>query len=248
MSELSFFNLQRSSDKWEEIIESSKTHGKALQTIKQAYDNYVNALLDLQLDSGRSAKTEGYNLLQRSNTSLPGACSSKSLTSEEDMVKVKEREIENLEIEIQDAFSRNERLRILLEEQKSIQIEHSMSPEDIARAEMEQNDEIRKNEIKVETLQTKIERKVTGLQALVEYRKKFFVPISMYKRLQDCVKETEVDIQKLCKQNEFLEKNMDDLEERLDDVLVETGMRSKKTKTLWRKVDTTKVNDTLSMP
>ena len=70
----------------------------------------------------------------------------------------------------------------------------------------------------------------------------------MYNRLQDCVKETEVDIQKLCKQNEFLEKNLDELEEKLDDVLVETGMRSKKTKTLWRKVDTTKVNDSLSMP
>ena len=153
MSELSFFHLQRCSDKWEKIINSSQTHGKALKTIKQAYDDYVNALLDEQLDNGRlSANTESFSFLQRSNVSLSASDSSTSQTSEDDIVKVKEQDIENLEKEIQNALARNERLRILLEEQKAVKVEDPMSPEDIARAEMEQNDEIRKNEIKIETL------------------------------------------------------------------------------------------------
>ena len=242
MSGLNFYNLQRQSEQWDEIILSSQTFGATLQEMKDAYDNYVN-FLDQQLDGDMDVVVENL-FLRRSNMSLHCSVDDGEDVDEEKIVEVLQSDIKQLQADLEESSKRKRRLEMIVNATKE---EEEVAADQIFRAEMEKFDSARLNEYKVESMQAKIELKARDLDAFNMYRKSFFVPIVVYRRLEGCIKETEVDIQKLCKQNEFLDKNVDQLEEELDDVLVKTGVKQKNSLKLWKKVDTEKGIDILSI-
>ena len=156
--------------------------------------------------------------------------------AEMDLITEKERQIALLREEIKASKKRNTRLREIVDG-----LRENIDGYDKGNLNDCKSD--RSNEIEVETLQTKIELKAKDIVEIKEHQKSNFVPIAMYQRLEDCIKESEVDSQKLWKQNEFLEKNVEELEDELDDVLIKTGIKVKDGTMLWRRVDTTKIID-----
>jgi len=64
--------------------------------------------------------------------------------------------------------------------------------------------------------------------------------------LENCIKETELEIQKLLKQNGFLEKKIDIMEEDLESLLEESGANERDSRMLWMKINTSKVLDSRS--
>lgn len=264
MSGLDFYKLQRHSARWDKIIESSETYGSILQQMKDAYDDYMNALLDQQLmeasdkNVGRSCddiiclhqptqstctKQELSPLHQLPNEASTDKFDDKAEESE--TVQELEHDIKLLRVEIEEVMKRKTRLETILQEQHGTtddETEEEVADE-LFKAEMAAFDRASLNEYQVGSMQAKIELKTRDMEALGLYRRRFFVPIVAFSRLEGCIKETEVDIQKLCKQNEFLDKNLDDLEEELDDVLIKTGVKEKSSRKLWKKVDTEKVID-----
>lgn len=58
--------------------------------------------------------------------------------------------------------------------------------------------------------------KLKTLEDLKKDQKDNYVPAAVSERLENCIKETEVDIQKLCKQNEFLEHNVEVIRKKND--------------------------------
>ena len=247
MSGLDFYNLQRSSEQWDGIIRTSRTFGATLQLIKDAYDNYVNFLLDQQLENRTLHDTDGMvenSFLRRSKMSLHcNIDNNDGVYDEEKEVQALQQDIKKLKTELEESYNRKRRLEVIVKEEESGKTENEDEADHIFQSEMEKFDSGRLNQYKVESLQTKIELKARDLDAFSLYRKRFFVPVAVYGRLEGCIKETEVDVQKLCKQNEFLEKNLDQLEDELDDVLVKTGVKQKTSLKLWKKVDTEKVID-----
>jgi len=244
MSGLDFYNLQRCSEQWNDIICSSQTHGHTLQQMKDSYDNYVNYLLDQQLENKALElhNTTGVEntFLQRSKVSLHDCIAD----DEEKEVQALQRDIRQLRAKLEESNKRKRRLEILVNEEETRTTDvDEVEADQVFQSEMHKFDSGRLNQYKVESLQTKIELKSRDLDAFNLYRRRFFVPVAIYGRLEGCIKETEVDVQKLCKQNEFLEKNLDQLEEELDDVLVKTGVKPKTSLKLWKKVDTEKVID-----
>lgn len=252
MSGLDFYNLQRCSEQWNDIICSSQTHGHTLQQMKDAYDNYVNYLLDQQLEDKalELLETSGVEnaFLQRSKILLHDCITDDDIVyDEEKEVQALQRDIRHLKAKLEESNKRKRRLEILVNEEEARTADvDEVEADQVFQSEMEKFDSGRLNQYTVESLQTKIELKSRDLDAFNLYRRRFFVPVAIYGRLEGCIKETEVDVQKLCKQNEFLEKNLDQLEEELDDVLVKTGVKPKTSLKLWKKVDTEKVIDIVS--
>lgn len=247
MSDLDFYNLQRTSEQWDDIICSSQTYGAILQQMKDAYDSYVNFLLDEQIKNKtlelHDTDDVENTFLQRSKMSLH--CSvDEDVYDEEKEVQTLQLDIKQLQTELEESNQRKRRLEMIVNEEEAQNTEDEDDEVDqIFRREMKRFDSASLNQYNVESLQAKIELKARDLDAFILYRKRFFVPVAVYGRLEGCIKETEVDVQKLCKQNEFLEKNLDQLEEELDDVLVKTGVKQKTSLKLWKKVDTEKVID-----
>ena len=66
-----------------------------------------------------------------------------------------------------------------------------------------------------------------------------YVPRAVCARLEQCLKEMEVDCQKVVKQNDFLGQSIEEMEEKLDSVMVETGCKN--VKRMWNKVSVNRV-------
>jgi hypothetical protein len=238
-----FFHLQQHSRKWEKIINASETYGSELRSTKEIYDTYIDALLDDHLTSSKfDVDVKELTFLMRSNLSLTDPSDGEprqhlsTAGAENDLVKEKEQQITLLREEIEASVKRNTRLRAIIDGLRT-------SIGNYEKVSQVSEIGVCSNEVVVEALQTKIELKANDIDRMREHLKKNFVAVTMHQRLEDCIKEIEVDAQRLWKQNEFLEKNVEELEDELDNVLIKTGIKAKGGAKLWKKMDTTKIID-----
>lgn len=92
-------------------------------------------------------------------------------------------------------------------------------------------------ECQVMHLHAQIEEKYVEIMKIKRLQRDEYVPQAVYQRLEQCIKDIDVDTQKLMKQNDFLEQNIEELEEELENVLVKTGCKTKNVKRMWHKVN-----------
>jgi len=233
----SFYKLQAYSDCWSDVIQLSKIFGNALQMIKDEYDRYISLLLDLQ---------------EVQNDGLLGKIDllSEQASSMAEHVRKEQVEIEDLEKQAMELLNENERLR-------KEKIEHKGPKEQGSKFTLPDRASIEKKshrssgrkkdlEEQVGELHAQIEDQLKLLEDLKTERHEKYVPVIVCQRLENCIKETELEIQKLLKQNGFLEKKIDIMEEDLESLLEESGANERDSRMLWMKINTSKVLDSRS--
>ncbi|XP_065057496.1 golgin subfamily A member 6-like protein 24 isoform X1 [Rhopilema esculentum] len=230
----SFYGLQAYSDSWKELIDCSEIYGSVLRMIKDEYDAYISVLLDLQ-ETQNGSLSDQLNLLSYGSAEMA------------QKVREEHEKVEELERKAMETLQENERLRAeLKEEEKSKDRLKFKIPVD--RSKKAQRDtpigEKKKDlEEQVEELHRQIEQQMETLASLKEDRKENYVPVIVCQRMEQCIKETEIEIQKILKQNSFLENNIENLEAELEHILEEQGTNERDTRMLWMKINSSKVLD-----
>lgn len=237
-----YFNFKVYSDAWEELIDVLGKDGRGMASIKKDYDSYVNSLLEEQV----LLHDEYYRL--EDNSSLLN--SEKAIS---DFVKVEEERLRTLEDQLLEELEENERLRVQIKQS------NNNDETDTVYTELEETDEqetdqkgvvndlcpkgntVEDLESHVMRLHAQIEEKYHQIANIKKTQREEYVPRAVCQRLEQCIKEIEVDTQKLTKQNDFLEQDIQELEEELEEVLVKTGCKEKDARLLWHRVSLSRV-------
>lgn len=225
----SFYRLQAYSDCWEHLIKYSTEHEYSLKQIKDSYDNYVNVLLDSQVSSKLSLH-DNIHLLDTDSDEV------------RKQVKQAQENVERNKLQVMEKLRHNERLRAELAKENeldTIELENTKNKYNESRVDFGEKKPKDLSE-QVQELHAKIEDQLYEIQRLRKDEKESHVPLAVCYRLEQCLKETEVDIQKLCKQNEYLEQSIEQMEGELEDMLVKTGVKEKDVRLLWKKVNTSR--------
>eukprot|EP00794_Sanderia_malayensis_P000534 gene536-1187_t len=229
----SFYTLKVYSDCWQELIDNSRIYRDVLCKIKDEYDRNVSMLLDAQ-DKQSDGLHDQLSLL-----------SSRSETKTEELNK-EATLVENLEKMAMKALEKNQSLKDELKEEKE-KAEYRKFHADDRNQKPARNyaaEEKKKDlEEQVSELHQQIEKQLVLLDEIKKDRKENHVPVIVCQRLEQGIKETEVDIQKLLKQNEFLENNIENLEEELEDLLLECKAKQSDSRNLWKKINTSKLQN-----
>lgn len=228
-----FHRLQAHSDCFSEVIEQSTTFSRLLKLIKDEYDSYLAYILE------QNRVTRHRTLYSQ----IPSISKAKSVA---EAVRLQQIRLENLENEVRLLLNENDRLRANTGKERELEIpipapsvhcsEHSglqtrVHVEAVAKDLQEQ----------VEDLHSEIAHELETLDEMRKYQRENCVPSSVCQHFEQCIKETEVDIQKMLKQNEFLEQSIEELEEELAMILSQHGVTEKDSKRLWKKVNLSKV-------
>lgn len=214
--------IQVHSNVFEELIQESPTFGYMLRTIKTEYDNYLGSLLDGEIVKHKILETQVKQLSARG-------------TSNSDTLAVEVANVSDLESRAKQLLEENESLRqeLLMEESKAdepelrqppkkINVRHEAASPDLA----DQIDELR----------MAIVAKLDSLQALKTTLRTECVPSTVCTHLEQCIKETEVEIQKLTSQKEFFERNIADMEKSLQGAIETADTTERDAKRVWKKI------------
>ncbi|XP_073229884.1 uncharacterized protein C6orf118-like [Porites lutea] len=227
-----FHRLQLYNRCFDEIIGQSSTFGPLLRKIKDEYDSYMSHLLDTQ-------KPSQHKVLYHHIDSL----SENPSTS--DKLKEEEKRVENLEKEARLLLEENARLTAVLRDEELKASEESDINVKVAESQAKVSvhiEEVPKDlEEQVEELHAQILAQLDCIDDIKRHQKEYCVPITVCQHLEQCIKETEVDIQKLLKQNEFLEQTIKELEEELQSMLERSKVKEKDARKLWKRINTTDV-------
>jgi len=234
-SQPSYFKWKIYSDALGEVCDSINTFSPMLNNAKKDCDIYVDKLLDDHTSSHEPMQNKIEMLSGQSTVRID--------------IKDAQKKVKTLEDRIMKELKENERLRqekkLLEEHEDSKCDDNSINTTETSLSSNQTSADTVGFDLEkmVEMLHAQIELKLNELEKMRKDQKDNYVPVAVCQQLEHCIKETEVDIQKLCKQNEFLEHNLEELEEELEDVLVKTGIKEKDARLLWRKVDTAKIQD-----
>lgn len=226
-----FHRLQIYNRCFTEITEESKTFGPLLKRIKDEYDSYMSYLLDTQ-------KPSQHKVLYHHIDSLSENPSSS------DKLKDEEKRVETLEKEARHLLEENARLTKLLqeEEQKAAEeLEANLPVEPQTKMSVHIEEVPKDLEEQVEELHAQILAQLDTIDDIKRHQKEYCVPITVCQHLEQCIKETEVDIQKLCKQNEFLEQTIEELEQELHSLLDRSKVKENDARQLWNWIDASDV-------
>ncbi|ESO94807.1 hypothetical protein LOTGIDRAFT_232257 [Lottia gigantea] len=219
-----FHKLQVHSNVFDDITEESPTFKFILQDIKSAYDDYISKLLDTQ--------TAKHQLLHDQVEQM--AANAKTQPEELEFVKNK---VEDYEIEAKWLLEENQRLREAVREETDLL---ALTPEiePIPKVISVRNDEP-PAELSEELQHTKalILEKMDALNKLHANLREDHVPLTVCTHLEQCIKETEIEVQKLLKQNEYFEKSINDMEHDLKEAITDADTSEKDARRIWRKVN-----------
>lgn len=227
-----FHRLQAYSDCFSEIIEQSKTFSRLLKLIKHEYDSY----LAYTLDENRVSRHKALY------SQMPSLAKAKSVA---EAVQEQQKMLETAEDEVSRLLTENERLReeMMREKQKPV----TTTTDEVIESESTLKTRVHVEEVpkdfqeQVEDFHCQIANQLETLEKMRKYQRENCVPSSVCQSFEQCIKETEVDIQKLLKQNEFLEQSIEELEQELEMMLSESGVSEKDARQLWKKVNISKV-------
>ncbi|XP_058952483.2 uncharacterized protein C6orf118-like [Pocillopora verrucosa] len=213
-----------------EIIAESRTFGPLLQRIKDEYDSYLTYLLDTQKPSQHKVLYHHINSFSEN-------------ASTSDKLKAEEKRVETLEREARHLLEENDSLAKLLreEEQKAAEDLKAVTVEPQAKVSVHIEEVPKDLEEQVEDLHAQILSQLDCIDDIKRHQKEYCIPITVCQHLEQCVKETEVDIQKLLKQNEFLEQTIKELEEELQSMLDRSKVQEIDARKLWRRINTSEV-------
>ncbi|XP_064602760.1 uncharacterized protein C6orf118-like [Liolophura sinensis] len=223
-----FHKLQVFSNALEALAESSQTFKYILKSIKAEYDSYISHLLDKQ--------TSQHHLLQEQVEKMTLRGLSRPLELE--MAKGK---LLGLEEKAKIALEENQRLRSELDYEMRLQETATTEPESplptVRRSHHEPPMELAEE---IEHVKAVILEKMDEIASLKSKLRAEFVPSTVCTHLEQCIKESQTEVQKLLKQNEYFEKSISDMEEELKDAIVTADTSERDARRIWRRVNSTR--------
>lgn len=220
-----FHKLQVYSNIYEDLMAESVTFAYVLRSVKTEYDNYISRLLDKQTPQNSRMLRDQVQQMTSRGTSRP-----------KDLNDAKQKVI-SLEEKATQSLEENDRLRKKLEEEK-VWLENVPTPEPRAVTTSVYREEPPPELCdEIEHVKSQILEKLDDLQDLRTKLRAAFVPLTVCSHLEQCIKETEIEVQKLLKQNEYLEKTIGDMESELKDAIQDADTSERDARRIWRKVN-----------
>lgn len=233
-----YAKLQIYSEAWSSLISSLEDEeAGVLASIKRDYDTYVNSLLDEPLLPQEFYSEKKANGIGKSSLNFDELSR---------LIKVEEGRLRLLEDQLLQELRENDDFRAEMKA-KNLQSTESVDDSKQERTLHKSSEHNSKAssialddsnpECQVMHLHAQIEEKYAEIMKIKRLQRDEYVPQAVYQRLEQCIKDIDVDTQKLMKQNDFLEQNIEELEEELENVLVKTGCKTKNVKRMWHKVN-----------
>ncbi|KAK6985640.1 hypothetical protein BgiMline_015230 [Biomphalaria glabrata] len=225
--------LQVYSSVFEDIINESPTFNKVLHSIKEKYDSYIATLLNSQSLQDDMLRDQIFNMTA-SGVSQPGEMffASEYLTALEEktrnLLKLNQRLHE--EVKSQQRYL-NTTPEVPARKPQSLQVKRT-PPVGYSRKELPIE-----LSFELENMKALILEKQDELNALYVQTRDDFVPVSVCTHLEQCIKETEGEVQKLLKQNEYFERSIAEMETELKDAIVEADTSEKDARRIWHRVN-----------
>ncbi|XP_077977307.1 uncharacterized protein C6orf118-like [Glandiceps talaboti] len=221
-----FHRLQLYSNIFDDLIEDTPIFGHILRKVKNEYDLYMGSLLDSQ-----SSQSSQVLYQQVQSLASSGTAATKEVTEERHRVN-------KLEMEAKQFLDKNESLRQQLEEEKTA-LANDPPPQDKPKKTLPKYREEKPKNIseKIEELHYAILEQVEILQQLKEELKEDYVPNSVCQHLEQCVKETEVEVQRVLSTNDYLERTIEQLENELERLLQKSGAEENEKRALLKKLN-----------
>ncbi|KAK7107639.1 uncharacterized protein C6orf118-like [Littorina saxatilis] len=223
---INFHKLQVYSNTLEDVINESPTFSYILRCIKAEYDNYIAWLLDHQTSQQHLLREQVEQMAVR-GTSRP-----------QEMAQAMEHVNQQVE-EAQSLLTLNQRLRDEVEKEKEW-LENTPEPttdhtqKNLSLLHKDQPMELAEE---IENLKAVILEKIDEENAMRVQIREEFVPMTVCTHLEQCIKETEVEVQKLLKQNEYFERSIDEMETELKEAIQDADTSEKDARRIWRKVN-----------
>lgn len=222
-----FHKLQIYSDVMEDLIEETPTFTYILRCIKTEYDEYISRLLEAQTPQHSKLLRDQVEQMSNRGTSRP-----KELQDAKDRV-------EKLEQEAQNSLDKNDRLRKEVEQELQwlAKTPDPPEPKHAPIVTSQKNESPPELEDEVEHVKALILEKLDELNNLRIKLREEHVPLTVCTHLEQCIKETEVEVQKLLKQNEYFERSIAEMEADLKEAIQEADTSERDARRIWRKVN-----------
>lgn len=221
---INFHKLQVHSNTLEDIIQESPTFSYILRSIKEEYDNYIAWLLDHQTSQHQVLREQVQQMATR-GTSRPAELNKAIMRVQE----LTHEAVEQLQL--------NQRLREDVDKEREWL---ATAPEIITEAVPKtilHRDQPLELADEIENLKAIILEKIDEENALRARLRDEYVPMTVCTHLEQCIKETEVEVQKLLKQNEYFERSIDEMETELKEAIQDADTSEKDARRIWRKVN-----------
>lgn len=231
-----FHRLQVFSNVLEDVIDESPTFNYVLGCIKTEYDNYIAKLLDGQQSQQHILRDQVDHMAERG-------------TSRPDDMQAAMDKLHRLEKEGKHLLDMNTRLRDDVATETELlnkEPEHQRKKHRYAARRTSPSGGFSKKEEKVELslelehMKALILEKMDELAAMRVKLREEFVPMTVCTHLEQCIKETEVEVQKLLKQNEYFERSIAEMDHDLKEAIVEADTSEKDARRIWHKVNSTR--------
>lgn len=221
-----FHKLQVFSNNFEDLIDETPTFGYMLKCIKSEYDNYITKLLDSQTPQHSRLLRDQVQQMSTRGTSRP-----KELTEAKDRV-------DRLEKEAKAMLEENQRLREQVkEEQEWLANAPEPEPPQLVVTSIFVDDIPVELADEIEHDKAMILEKLDALNDLRRKLRQEYVPLTVCTHLEQCIKETEIEVQKLLKQNEYFERSNNEMEAELRDSIQDADTSERDARRIWKKVN-----------
>lgn len=215
--------LQCFSNSFDDLIANSPAFGNILKTIKAEYDNYISYLLDIHLTHGKILQEEIQQM-------------SKGSVSTQLSLSQAKHKMEELESTAVTLLENTEKLqKEITEESEAVK---AKSIESISEEQVEPVSSHSSGDLyhEVEELRVVILSRLDELNGMREDILANYVPVSVCHNLEQCIRETEMELQKLIKQNEYYQRSSSEMEGYLKEAIVEADTSDRDVRRIWRKI------------
>ncbi|KAK3773342.1 hypothetical protein RRG08_023224 [Elysia crispata] len=232
-----FHRLQVFSNILDDVVEESPTFNYILRCIKTEYDNYIAKLLDGQTSQQHLLRDQ-VDQMASCGTSRPGEMDSAT------------QKLLGLKQEARAQLDRNDKLKEELKTEREnlnktpevptnrlTTFKAKRAPQAGSFSRKEQPVEL---SLELENMKALILEKLDDLNALRVQLREEYVPVTVCTHLEQCIKETEVEVQKLLKQNEYFERSIAEMDSDLKEAIVEADTSEKDARRIWHKVNSTR--------
>ncbi|CAG5124983.1 unnamed protein product [Candidula unifasciata] len=222
-------DLEVASSVLDDIIRESPTFSYILHCVKTEYDNYIIKLL-------KNRQPHPDHLRSQIDQLISGG------TSDPQKMAAARQRLQSLEADAKHALHLNQRLKEQVKSEldilnKSQEMPAVKKPAVDGSQEKQQPVEL---STALEHMKALILEKMDELNDLRHQIRTEYVSVTVCTHLQQCIKETEVEVQKLLKQNEYFERSIAEMESELEEAIVQADTSEKDARRIWRKVNSTR--------
>jgi len=233
-----FHRLQVFSNVLEDVVDESPTFNYILRCIKTEYDNYISVLLDGQTSQQHLLRDQVDQMASRGTSRPDEMCGAMD-------------KLQGLEDEARQLLDMNQKLRLDVSEETDLLNKVAENPRlnrifrRRARKTPPAGGYTKKEEkvelsLELENMKALILEKMDELNEMRVKLREEFVPMTVCTHLEQCIKETEVEVQKLLKQNEYFERSIAEMESDLKDAIIDADTSEKDARRIWHKVNSNK--------